>query len=303
MSAISDFLRDKMSMTDVYQPVVIKELLQQGGSESRNALARVLSQYDLSVTAYYKRVLMRWPKTTLMKHGVVDYDRREQVFRLLLLPDDEKGRREAIELCDEKIQQWLSARLGRGATSEASASIRYRVLKTAGGKCQLCGISASISPIDIDHIIPRSKANKFNKVLKDGVWIDADSITNLQALCFRCNRAKRASDETDFRRTKKLVRDKVPDEMRASGRRPIIKTISGAPLMTALCEKLAEEHAEFLSEMDPSKKLNELADIIEVAVAIAAQHGLSEPGLSQLVHDKRAVKGGFFEGAFYLGDE
>ena len=111
----------------------------------------------------------------------------------------------------------------------------------------MCGISSTLSPIDVDHIVPRSKA-KNGKVKKDGKLILLNSEENLQALCFRCNRAKRDSDDTDFRRTKKLVRDNIPDIIRKSGREPIVKKLSGQTLMSALYEKLVEEHAEFLED-------------------------------------------------------
>lgn len=53
-------------------------------------------------------------------------------------------------------------------------------------------------PMDVDHIIPSSKANKYGKIQKDGRWIDVNAIENLQALCFACNRGKRDTDTTDF---------------------------------------------------------------------------------------------------------
>jgi hypothetical protein len=133
---------------------------------------------------------------------------------------------------------WLEKTSQSGSPPETSASIRFQVLKLAGGRCQLSGIPSSLRPIDIDHVIPRSKANKHNEVLKDDAWIDADSIANLQALCVACNRAKRDGDETDYRRRKKLARDRISDIIRAEGRKPRVRKIAGAELTTALYEKL-----------------------------------------------------------------
>ena len=76
------FLTETMSMTDIYQPAVILHLLERGGTASKQDLARTLSGYDQSVQEYYEKVLMRWPKTTLTKHGVVSYDRTEKEFEL-----------------------------------------------------------------------------------------------------------------------------------------------------------------------------------------------------------------------------
>jgi ATP adenylyltransferase len=47
-------------------------------------------------------------------------------------------------------------------------------LKAAGGSCQLCGISAKERPIDVNHIVPRSRGGK-------------SELANLQALCSKCN--------------------------------------------------------------------------------------------------------------------
>ena len=76
------FLTKKMSMTEIYQPVIILHLLEQGGIASKADLARTLSGYDESVQEHYERILMRWPKATLTKHEVVTYDRKSKVFSL-----------------------------------------------------------------------------------------------------------------------------------------------------------------------------------------------------------------------------
>ena len=58
------FLRDRMSMTAVYQPVIVLRLLERGGTASKADLAQALSAYDESVQEYYQRILMRWPYLT-----------------------------------------------------------------------------------------------------------------------------------------------------------------------------------------------------------------------------------------------
>ena len=64
--------------------------------------------------------------------------------------------------------------------------MRYELLKEANGKCLLCGISAKERPLDVDHIVPRSKGG-------------SDDKSNLQVLCSKCNRGKSNKDDTDFR--------------------------------------------------------------------------------------------------------
>jgi predicted house-cleaning noncanonical NTP pyrophosphatase (MazG superfamily) len=289
------FLNDTMSMTDIYQPAVVLHLLEQGGTASKSDLARTLSGYDQSVQDYYEKVLMRWPKATLTKHGVVSYDRKERVFTLAFDLTDEEVVAEAKRICQIKIAEWIRKKAERDPLGGVDASMRYRVLKAARGRCELCGISSKLSPIDIDHIIPRNHADKHGFVVNDDTRMPLDDERNLQALCFRCNRAKRDKDKTDFRLSqRKLVRDKIPDIISASGRTPVVRSLEGRELIDRLLEKLLEEHVELLD----SESLDEVADMIEVLLALAKQLGHSEEAV--LIHrkTKREGRGGFDRGLY-----
>jgi predicted house-cleaning noncanonical NTP pyrophosphatase (MazG superfamily) len=277
------FLTETMSMTDVYQPAVILHLLEQDGAASKHDLAKTLSGYDTSVQEYYERVLMRWPKATLTKHGIVDYDRKQKTFSLAFELTDDNAIAEAKRICVEKITEWIDKKARRDPTRGVDASKRYRVLKAARGRCELCGISSKLSPIDIDHIVPRNEADKFGFVLKDDVRMPLDDERNLQALCFRCNRAKRDKDKTDFRLPeKKLVRDKIPEIILASGRTPLTRSLNGRELVDRLLDKLVEEHAEFLA----SESVDEVVDTIEVLFAVAKQLGHDA---NRKIPDRRAL--------------
>ena len=290
-------------MTEVYQPVIIRELLLNDGMRTKADLATSLAAYDLSVQEYYERIVMRWPKITLSKHGIVEYQREGSQFHLLPYPVNPELREQALNACNEKISTWLDQKKTREKAPEAGASVRYEVLKEAGGKCQLCGISSEIRPIDIDHIVPRSKANKNGKVKYNGKLIGVNDRDNLQALCFSCNRAKRDTDQTDFRRTQKLVRDRIPELIEAEGRKPVIKELTGRALTTRLYDKLVEEHSELLGAKDATSKCEELVDMIEVIMALAKQYGIDEAELLDSVKKKRADRGSFSKGFFYQGDE
>lgn len=180
-SDLLDFLNNRMSMTDLYQPVIIRELLLHEGIRTKSELAAILASYDTSVQEYYEKIVMRWPKITLTKHGIVDYERKGSVFRLSVCPDNPAEKQEAVQLCEEKIAAWLNKKSSADTTVKANASIRYAVLKEARGKCQLCGIPAEVRPIDIDHIVPRAKADKNGKVRLNGRLVPLDDPQNLQA--------------------------------------------------------------------------------------------------------------------------
>ena|SRR6056297_3588702 len=100
----------------------------------------------------------------------------------------------------------------------------------------------------------------------------------------------------------KLVRDRIPDIIMKEGRRPVVRTLEGEAFLSALYDKLAEEHRELLAAKSEDERLEELADIVEVVLSLAARLGVSESDLMGLVARKRAERGGFSEGFFYEGD-
>lgn len=298
LSELIQFLTQKMSMTEVYQPVIVKELLLNGGECTKDELASKLAEYDLSVREYYRKIVMRWPKITLSKHHIIRYERKGERFILEcdLVGNDDVDK--AIKICDSKIAEWIEKKRDREKSPVANDSVRYRVLKRAKGKCELCGIPSGLRPIDIDHIIPQSTADKNGKVLMNGQRINVHSECNLQALCFKCNRAKRAADDTDFRRTQKLVRDRIPEIIKQSGRDPILRKVTDKRLVAALNEKLIEEHEEYID----SRNVEELADMVEVIINLARLKGVSQEQLLNIVEIKRKERGSFEKGYFYEGN-
>jgi len=68
-------------------------------------------------------------------------------------------------------------------------TLRYKVLKKHGRRCMCCGATPeSGAVICVDHIKPRHTHPEL-----------ALSESNLQVLCFTCNKGKGAWDQTDFR--------------------------------------------------------------------------------------------------------
>ena len=60
------------------------------------------------------------------------------------------------------------------------------MITRAKGRCECCGAHEYQRALEVDHIIPKNHGG-------------TDDISNLQALCFRCNAGKRDTDSTDFR--------------------------------------------------------------------------------------------------------
>lgn len=70
----------------------------------------------------------------------------------------------------------------------------------------------------------------------------------------------------------KLVRDGIPEIIRASGGHPKIRVLSFDEYRLALKEKLVEESEEALSATEVDL-LEELADILEVVATLAGVYG------------------------------
>ena len=89
-------------------------------------------------------------------------------------------------------------------------------------------------------------------------------------------------------RYSKLVRDRIPEIIEASGRRCVCSTLSDEEYLAKLDEKLNEELAEY----QESKSLEELADLLEVMRAVAAARSSSMDEVESIRRDKAAKRGG-----------
>ena len=87
----------------------------------------------------------------------------------------------------------------------------------------------------------------------------------------------------------KLVRDRIPEIIEASGKTCLTATLSDEAYLHMLDQKLNEELAEY----QESKSMEELADLIEVIAATAKARGCSWEQLLRIRNQKRAKRGGF----------
>ena len=90
----------------------------------------------------------------------------------------------------------------------------------------------------------------------------------------------------------KLVRDGIPEIIRAAGGEPVVRVLDGEPYRTALLAKLVEEVDEARSS-DDEHLLEELADVYEVVLATLEFHGWSESDLKAAARRKAAERGSF----------
>jgi predicted house-cleaning noncanonical NTP pyrophosphatase (MazG superfamily) len=97
----------------------------------------------------------------------------------------------------------------------------------------------------------------------------------------------------------KLVRDKIPEIIQASGATPLTRILETEEYLSCLETKLDEEVQEF----HESKSPEELADILEVVYALAEAHGCSREQLQQIFDAKHTARGGFEKRIYWMGNE
>lgn len=90
----------------------------------------------------------------------------------------------------------------------------------------------------------------------------------------------------------KLVRDRIPELIRADGRTPSIRTLDVDEYLAALLDKVVEEANE-LREAEPDNRVEELADVYEIVRAIANRLDLDMSEVIVVADDKRTERGGF----------
>jgi len=185
-----DFLQNRMRMSHIYQPLLIKSLIEAGGSATIRQISNAFLSQDESQLIYYEDRIKKMPLRVLRNHGVVSNKGELVTLNIKKLSFEQKARVKMI--CDQKLQDFL---LNKGLatweyrlldTDPVEPMLRYRVLRESDGRCALCGATKTESPLHVDHIIPKSKGGK-------------NIYDNLQILCSKCNQAKSNKDDTDFR--------------------------------------------------------------------------------------------------------
>ena len=96
-------------------------------------------------------------------------------------------------------------------------------------------------------------------------------------------------------RVEKLIRDRLPDMMRAQGLTVEDRCLDDAAFRAALLDKLVEEAAEARAATGPDALLEELADVAEVLRALLALSGRTFDELETVRLAKREARGGFEE--------
>ena len=181
-----------MRMSQIYQPLMLMELLRNNGQASVKQIAQSILDKDPTQIEYFSEVVKNMVGKVLTKNRGIT-EKHKDTYTLIganeLTTDQVKT---LMDLCEKKIAEfetkrgdavWSHRRRGH---RPISGSVKYEVLSRAKGRCELCGISNEEKMLEVDHIFPKSLGGK-------------DDLSNYQALCYSCNAAKRNTDDTDFR--------------------------------------------------------------------------------------------------------
>lgn len=98
--------------------------------------------------------------------------------------------------------------------------------------------------------------------------------------------------------TAKLIRDRIPDLIRAQGVEPIVVSAGENDLFGLLIAKLCEEVDEFCAHGD----VDELADVLCVVYALAEQRGITVVELADLEARKATERGRFTQRLVWFGN-
>jgi diadenosine tetraphosphate (Ap4A) HIT family hydrolase len=228
------FIQGKMRMSHIYQPLLIKILVESGGSATIRQLALSFLGYDESQIRYYETTLKNMPIRVLSKHGIVQKEGELISLNTEKLSFEQKA--EIKKICEGKIQDYISKR-GLSIwdyrlidTDPIPDSLRYIVLRESNGRCALCGATRNERVLDVDHIIPRSLGGK-------------TEYSNLQVLCSKCNRSKRNKDKTDFRN---ILEDSYDDSCRFCTIQKTDKIIHENELAFSILDKYPVSHGHSL---------------------------------------------------------
>ncbi|MBQ8555966.1 MAG: nucleoside triphosphate pyrophosphohydrolase [Clostridia bacterium] len=89
----------------------------------------------------------------------------------------------------------------------------------------------------------------------------------------------------------KLVRDRIPEIIEASGKTCVTRVLPHEEYLAALDAKLTEELAEYQAD----KSMEELADLLEVMMAVAEARGHNFTAVEAIRQAKASKRGGFRE--------
>src|SRR6516164_9717534 len=104
-SDYENFIRNRMRMPHVYQPVMLMMLLEGGGKASTTEIAKAILNHDESQIEYYEKIVGNMVGRVLRNHGLV----KKEGSDYFLCADEklnESQRTRLLELCRVKLEEY-----------------------------------------------------------------------------------------------------------------------------------------------------------------------------------------------------
>lgn len=98
----------------------------------------------------------------------------------------------------------------------------------------------------------------------------------------------------------KLIRDRIPEIIKQSGKKFTTKILNETEYVIELKKKLNEEVEEYQNANSSNEALEELADILELMHSLAIIHGANINEVEKIRQEKALKRGGFNEKIFLI---
>ena len=99
----------------------------------------------------------------------------------------------------------------------------------------------------------------------------------------------------------KLIRDKIPQIIKANGKTPTTRILPEEECIKEICKKTEEELTEYLEATTKEHKLEELSDLLELLKALAEYEGTTLEEIDK-IRKKKAEERGGFQNRIFLKD-
>ena len=157
---LKTFIANKMSLAHVYQPVMLKTLLENDGRASNETIAaQILAKDPTQLQYYVDRVKNMVGRVLTKERGITE----RQGNNYLLNGFNNLSKTEVAELvrlCDLRLEEYENARDGKQwehrdrTRKPISGSVRYEVIKRARARCEACGIIIRVSGVRVPPPLP-----------------------------------------------------------------------------------------------------------------------------------------------------
>ena len=136
-----NFIKDRMHMQHIYQPLVLRTLVESGGSATIRQLSQAVLSLDEVQLRYYEERIKVMPVRVLNGHGVIE--KNGDLISLTTKRMTLEQKSELLLLCEQKMREFIQ-REGieiwdsRYVSDSVPSNLRYEALKRANKRCELC---------------------------------------------------------------------------------------------------------------------------------------------------------------------